>query len=666
MSSTAMAKIWNADLAHAAEVRVWYHQSKGSSKEFMWRKAHEAILAVKKEIRQYSSGRVVNMPKLKERTTLLELEAILRGEKPIVPPEMQEAEPVERDYAQHPYLKRMQFRGGGYAILMALHSRSASANLRQFMYKSELIHDAQPYCDVTMEGGWGAANGWTSIRSLLSHRLVLSSKGPQGGREEFHLTPEGQRFVTAMLQRWGGGAPGRAGDGDGGEAERNPAMVSPSAARGRSRGRSRSRGARPRWAAPTFRPAAAAAVRAAPTPCMAKPTVQQELEEIEISSESESARDVESRSQVVLLVDERERLRNTEPRRFFERIERTAAAGRRRLKLGDFAWTLSGGPMVDLLLERKRIEDLVGRSAKGDHLRQLRRMERSGLRHLFFLIEGNQSQASNCTVYDTEEAKSLESAIYCKEDIDAFCAQLIVDGSKVGVLQTRDSAGTIRLLKSISNWLAWTLAVHPENRCSVLTGTTLQQFEMELPDGTSTQDDLGAMSASRTAQMEVSRRLFHRLHQPADTSTLTWCTNELPDLCGELVICDGHVDPMSFVIVDGGLLLHEILAAATPQRCAVAVADAAARAVAAQLPSTRARRRLLIVEGLCKAVQAFARGTCPSPLPREEILPCAELVILLLDLTYSWRCRVHNSEAVETTKSFLQVLVQVALGTRQI
>ena len=36
--------------------------------------------------------------------------------------------------------------------------------------------------------------------------------------------------------------------------------------------------------------------------------------------------------------------------------------------------------------------------------------------------------------------------------------------SQVGVLQSRDSAGTIRLLKSISNWLAWTLAVcHGEN-----------------------------------------------------------------------------------------------------------------------------------------------------------------------------------------------------------
>lgn len=393
--------------------------------------------------------------------------------------------------------------------------------------------------------------------------------------------------------------------------------------------------------------------------------------------ESDSAGEVELGPQVVLLVDERERLRNVEPRRFFEAIaDSSGAAVRRRLKLGDFAWTMSEG-LVDLVLERKRIEDLVGRSAVGDHLKQLRRMERSGLQHLFFLIEGNQSLASNCTVYDTEEAKSLESAIYCKEDIDAFCAELIVDGSKVGVLQTRDSAGTIRLLKYISNWLAWTLAVHPENRCSILTGTTLQQFEMELPDGPSTQEDLGAARAcsSRTAQMKVSRRLFHRLHQPADTETLTWCQNDLPDLCGELVICenDGHLekDPMPFVIVDGGLLLHEILTAAeqlpdvavaTP-----AVADAAAKALAAQLPKgSRARRCLLIVEGLCKVVQAFARSTRPSRLPREEILPCAELVILLLDLNCSWRCRVHNSEPVETTKRFLQVLVQVALGTRQI
>lgn len=43
-----MVKVWNADLAHACEVRVWHHMSKGSSKEFMWRKAHQAQLGKNK------------------------------------------------------------------------------------------------------------------------------------------------------------------------------------------------------------------------------------------------------------------------------------------------------------------------------------------------------------------------------------------------------------------------------------------------------------------------------------------------------------------------------------------------------------------------------------------------------------------------------------------
>ena len=49
---------------------------------------------------------------------------------------MENVEPIERDYAQHPYLKRMQFRGGGYAILTALKLRSRDGSKRQFMYKS--------------------------------------------------------------------------------------------------------------------------------------------------------------------------------------------------------------------------------------------------------------------------------------------------------------------------------------------------------------------------------------------------------------------------------------------------------------------------------------------------------------------------------------------------
>lgn len=229
----------------------------------------------------------------------------------------------------------------------------------------------------------------------------------------------------------------------------------------------------------------------------------------------------------------KERLRNLEPRRFFESIAAEAMACRHHLKLGDFAWVLQPAspatpahclesvsmslnhcPLVNLLVERKRIADLVGRSAVGDHLKQLRRMEDSALQHLFFLIEGNLKHASNCTVYDTEMAEMESICLGSKEDIDAFCAKLIVLGSKarqpnsqmsdeggrvviwranpldweccvgarligiptaqssftldwadvslafarqVGVLQTKDSAGTVRLLKNISAWLAWTL-----------------------------------------------------------------------------------------------------------------------------------------------------------------------------------------------------------------
>eukprot|EP00438_Fugacium_kawagutii_P027891 Skav231437 [mRNA] locus=scaffold1847:170670:177765:+ [translate_table: standard] len=302
-----MAKVWNADLAHAAEVRVWYHMSKGSSKEFMWRKAHEAILAVEKEIRQYSSGRVVNMPKIKERTTLVELEAVIRGEpwnvgyvaglhdlvehivriSPVAN-QLDKGRPVGpetrlgKDYAQHPYLKRMQFRGGGYAILMAFHLRASNASRRQFMYKSELLHEAEPFCDVTMEGGWGTANGWTSIR--LSHRLVLSSRGPQGGHEEYRLSPEG----WGTCQVLGGDAPALA---LGWSARRwwrlNPQSSAPLAGKASVRASS----LRPRWRAQTF-----GDVGAAPTPFSAakrrrsspREDAKEETEEIEISSDSHS------------------------------------------------------------------------------------------------------------------------------------------------------------------------------------------------------------------------------------------------------------------------------------------------------------------------------------------------------------------------------------------
>lgn len=173
----------------------------------MWRKAHAAILAVEKDIKRHPSGRIVNMPRLKETTAQQELEAVIRGERPVVPPEMVEAaeSPPDRNFDAHPYIKRMEYRGGGYAILMALHCRARRPRERQFAYKAELVREAQPFCDVSMlsSDGWarGRTCGWASHRSLLAHRLVVVGRGPTGG-EEFRLTDDGRLFLEAMLRKW--------------------------------------------------------------------------------------------------------------------------------------------------------------------------------------------------------------------------------------------------------------------------------------------------------------------------------------------------------------------------------------------------------------------------------------------------------------------------------
>ena len=89
---------------------------------------------------------------------------------------------------------------------------------------------------------------------------------------------------------------------------------------------------------------------------------------------------------------------------------------------------------------------------------------------------------------------------------------------------------------------------HPENRCSVLTGTTLQQFEMELPDGTSTQETVRSCSRWKNQSLVAPKwskkdkwiglitRLRH-LHWPIPN----WCIAVFIFYC----LCawhDGHVE----------------------------------------------------------------------------------------------------------------------------
>lgn len=244
----------------------------------MWQRGAEAIQAVSADIYVFKTGRIANLPPVKSgsfaKTVRDECEMLIRGVKPLFPPartvrrrgggggagqapldpaagdvvmleggiarEDRDVTPPTDDGDggyRHPYLNSMRYRGGGYALLLAFfhHPRPN----RSHHYKSELIRDAQRYCDDAMEPDYFAGRtvtaGWKSIDSLVRHRLVERLSHNQararngfargGPRDEFTLTEEGRRFVEAMMLKWPDAASPGHGDGGGCRAAAGPAGV---------------------------------------------------------------------------------------------------------------------------------------------------------------------------------------------------------------------------------------------------------------------------------------------------------------------------------------------------------------------------------------------------------------------------------------------------------
>ena len=121
----------------------------------------------------------------------------------------------------------------------------------------------------------------------------------------------------------------------------------------------------------------------------------------------------------------------------------------RSLKLGDFGWALEGADgelrVLPALVERKRIGDLVGRSAQGDHIEQLRRMGDQVTRS-FLLLEGNPRFASGFTAFGLADARpgSAEDAVTEEADVIELCCALLVDGQVCTLHVTCSSAFTLR------------------------------------------------------------------------------------------------------------------------------------------------------------------------------------------------------------------------------
>jgi hypothetical protein len=148
----------------------------------------------------------------------------------------------------------------------------------------------------------------------------------------------------------------------------------------------------------------------------------------------------ERQDPIQLIVDLHERCSNRTPRDIYEaikqRLEGLAHVEFQKLKLGDYLW-LRQNRVLGACIERKTVNDLVGRSAKGDHLRQLRRLRGSTLPWPALLLEGDEAVA------DTSKAIAWGAAVLSDNPLDralrsscnvlCFLAQVVID-SQVFVL----------------------------------------------------------------------------------------------------------------------------------------------------------------------------------------------------------------------------------------
>lgn len=435
--------------------------------------------------------------------------------------------------------------------------------------------------------------------------------------------------------------------------------------------------------------------------------------------------DVDSHSEgertVRLLIDQRERLKDADPRGILN-LAAAAVQGpgqgvlQHCLPLGDFLW--AAGPdslprgawqVLGCVIERKRVADLVGRSASGVHLRQLRRMELSGLHGAFLLIEGDQKHASSCPVYDDCEATAAggadtggaSSTIESQEDIEALCARLFVTRSPVGVISTRDIECTVRLLKNLTCWLQWRSSSSARLAPAAASAMSPPGLNMRAFEAASREHMLAVAKmgvggigpgeehrqpAKSRVRLVASAPLFARLARGSSGASLpdwvtveraagaaragidaaSWCELSLRDPA-----CAGGAAARVLVgVAAGAHLLGDVVEAASampPEAPQAEVADAAAVAFAARLPRCDHSHRLLIFEGLRADMLAqVARvANAPPKVARlaPELLGVVELAALLLDLRCGWRVRVHEARAASSTMRFIQAVAwQLALG----
>ena len=174
-------------------------------------------------------------------------------------------------------------------------------------------------------------------------------------------------------------------------------------------------------------------------------------------------------SKLVILIDDRERSRNHKPRELRIELAKELASGslkavcsaempaasveERKLHYGDFAYEMTGDDgsgRYSVVVERKRVGDLIQRSTYGDHWKQLARM-RDSCQHAIMLIETDTRVAAQFDAYGSQSRtpKPSHHTIENESDIFLFVGRAILSSSRIKFVQTRDARSTFRSIGAI-------------------------------------------------------------------------------------------------------------------------------------------------------------------------------------------------------------------------
>jgi hypothetical protein len=204
----------------------------------------------------------------------------------------------------------------------------------------------------------------------------------------------------------------------------------------------------------------------------------------------------DERSQLTFCIDDRERIRNAAPRHLRTELARLLTTGclkavwpenlqespvdEVKLRFGDFSFIV-GGKRLDVAVERKQIRDLVQRSARGDHWKQLGKM-RDNFRHAVFLIEVDPRQAAR---FDAHGSQKLEgwnpynTVIDDEKSFYLFMCRALLSHRSIKFIQTGNFQSSLRAVGALGLMAACLeLAIQhdPEHRTLPVVDEQTQLF----------------------------------------------------------------------------------------------------------------------------------------------------------------------------------------------